>query len=158
MVKPYRDNVGIVVFNSRGMVLVGERVQYPGIFQFPQGGMDAGETPLQAAVRELYEETSLEMSGAPAGELPDWLLYDFPQDIPAHLKKYAGQRQKWFFFFWDGDTADLKLDLHEREFTSVKWSDLDEIADSIVSFKKPVYNVVRSEGKRIIQEHLEKFR
>lgn len=149
--KPYRDNVGVVVFNSLGKVLVGERIQYPGVFQFPQGGLDAGEDPETGARRELEEETSLRMEAPPAGEIEEWLTYEFPEDIPAHLKKYRGQRQKWFFFFWDGDPSTLRLDLHDREFLSVKWADLDRIADEIVAFKKPVYNVIRDKGKETIR-------
>lgn len=151
--KPYRKNVGIVVFNSKGLVLVGERVQFPGIFQFPQGGMDDGEKPLEAARRELLEETGLKIDDPPAGEIEDWLTYEFPENIPAHLKKYRGQEQKWFFFFWDGDPSQLRLDLHEREFLSVKWDDLEKICADIVEFKKPVYSRVMDEGRRIIAGH-----
>ncbi len=154
--KPYRENVGVVVFNRLGRVLVGERIQYPGVFQFPQGGLDPGEDPESGARRELAEETSLRIEGPPAGEIEEWLTYEFPEDIPAHLKKYRGQRQKWFFFFWDGDASTLQLDLHDREFLSVKWADLDQIADEIVPFKQPVYDVVRRQGKEVIQKWLQK--
>lgn len=141
--KPYRLNVGIVVFNQKGEVLAGERLQYPGVFQYPQGGIDKGEDPLDGAKRELYEETGLKLSDPPIGEVTDWLTYEFPVDIPKHLKKFRGQKQKWFFFFWDGQIESLQLDVHEREFSSVKWANIQELTANIVEFKKPVYERVR---------------
>lgn len=149
--KPYRKNVGIVVFNSSGRVLAGERIQYPGIFQFPQGGLDKGENPVDAARRELYEETGLLLREEPVYEIPDWLYYEFPEDIPAHLKKYRGQAQKWFFFKWDGEISQLKLDLHEREFLTVKWYEIQKLVDEIVEFKKATYLRVLEEAKNNIK-------
>jgi putative (di)nucleoside polyphosphate hydrolase len=143
--KPYRENVGIVVLNARGEVLVGERVNFPGVFQFPQGGMDPGESPLAAARRELLEETGLRLAGAPALEIEDWLYYDFPENVSAKLKAYRGQKQKWFVFRWDGDPGTLRLDLHQREFERVRWARLDEIVAGIVAFKRPVYERVARE-------------
>lgn len=140
--KPYRENVGIVVLNSRGEVLVGERVNFPGVFQFPQGGMDPGESPLAAARRELLEETGLRVDGPPAYEIEDWLFYDFPENVSAKLKAYRGQKQKWFVFRWDGDPGSLRLDLHEREFERLRWARLDEVVAGIVAFKRPVYERV----------------
>ena len=139
--RPYRDNVGIVVFNQKGLVLAGDRVQYPGHFQFPQGGIEPDESPLDAAKRELFEETGLHLF-KPAGEATDWLYYEFPDDIPDHLKKYRGQRQKWFFFRWDGDPATLKPDENEQEFLSLQWMQLDELVSQIIPFKRQVYNEV----------------
>lgn len=152
--KPYRSNVGVVVFNDRGEVLTGERIQYPGVFQFPQGGMDEGEEPLEAARRELYEEVGLRLLDRPAGEIRDWLYYEFPEDIPPHLKRYRGQKQKWFFFHWNGDPDSLSLDHHEQEFESLRWSDLDRVAREIVGFKKDVYAILAREGQRIIRAYL----
>lgn len=154
MKKPYRPNAGIVVFNRTGEVLVGDRIQYPGMFQFPQGGLDDGEDPLEGALRELYEETSLKLDPPPAGELKDWLHYDFPLDVPVHLRSYQGQKQKWFFFFWEGDPSTLVLDHHEQEFASLQWKDFDLVVRDIIEFKKPVYLKILEEGKRIINEYL----
>ncbi len=136
--KPYRKNVGMIVFNSQGKVLVGDRVDYPEKFQFPQGGIDDDEAPLEAAHRELYEEIGLKLEN-PVFEVPEWLYYEFPEEIPEHLKKYRGQTQKWFFFKWDGDFSLLNLDLHQREFRSLKWMDFEELIEHIVPFKKEVY-------------------
>lgn len=147
--KPYRQNVGIIVFNRNGLVLAGDRIEYPGSFQLPQGGIDPGEAPAAAAVRELYEEVGLRME-APAGEIAEWLTYDFPEDVPSRLKKYRGQRQKWFFFRWDGDPSTLNLSVHEREFNTVRWMKLEDVIAGIVSFKKSTYEQIGEEARRFI--------
>ncbi len=152
--KPYRRNVGVVVFNREGRVLLGERVGYPGSLQFPQGGMDVGESALEAARRELYEETGIQVPGPPAGEIPDWLRYEFPPDIPKKLRVFRGQEQRWFFFYWDGQPEDLDLEHHDREFTKVVWGTLEEALAGIVEFKRPVYERVAHDGRRIIEETL----
>ena len=148
--KPYRRNVGVVVFNREGKVLLGERVGYPGSLQFPQGGMDEGESPVAAARRELFEETGLSVGGEPVWEVPDWLRYDFPADIPRKLRKFRGQEQRWFFFYWDGDPDTLDLAHHEREFSRVIWGTLEEALDSIVSFKRHIYERIVREGRQQI--------
>ena len=154
--RPYRKNVGIVVYNSSGQVLAGERIQYPGIFQFPQGGMDEGEEPIETARRELYEETGLLIKSEPAHEIAEWICYDFPEDIPEHLKKYRGQAQKWFFFPWEGDPSALQLDLHTREFLTVRWYDLRQLINDIVDFKKMVYKRILEEAEQYLPEIFQK--
>lgn len=137
--KEYRKNAGIIVFNEKGEVLAGDRIQYPGMFQFPQGGIDDDENPLSAAYRELYEETGLRLNDQPVAEYPDWLYYDFPPDIPKHLKKFKGQMQKWYLFFWNGQISQLNLNIHEREFNTLRWQSFRKLCDEIVAFKRPVY-------------------
>lgn len=130
----------MVVFNARGEVLVGERFQFPGAWQFPQGGIDEGEEPLAAARRELYEEVGIS-NPVLVGEYPDWIEYDFPSDlgITGKLKKYRGQTQKWYLFFWDQPAESCNLDVHEREFATVQFLDFPYVVESIVPFKKPTY-------------------
>ena len=155
MTKPYRENVGIVVFNAQGEVLVGERINFPGVFQFPQGGIDAGEEPLSAARRELFEEIGLKIDSAePVGSIREWLYYDFPPYIGGNLKKYQGQKQKWFFFFWDGDINSLVLDNHEREFSRVAWWQLAAVTPQMVEFKQSVYQQVCREARQVISDYL----
>ncbi len=152
--RPYRKNVGIVVFNRTGQVLVGERLAYPGVFQFPQGGIDPGEDPEVAGRRELYEEIGLRLDAPPVFEVPDWLRYEFPPDIPPPLNRFRGQEQKWYFFFWDGSLETLDLDAHVREFESVRWADFRAIAESIVLFKRPVYLELYRQGAPMIAEYV----
>ncbi len=153
MSKPYRLNAGMIVFNSSGLVLAGDRIQYPGHFQFPQGGIDEGEDARDAAIRELYEELGLKLDN-PEGEIPGWLTYEFPEDIPAHLKKFRGQKQKWFYFRWDGDPSSLDLDLHEREFNTVLWMELSELVANIIPFKREVYKEIEKHARKFISSHL----
>ncbi len=152
--KPYRKNVGIIVFNRSGEVLAGERVDSPGSFQFPQGGIDSNESPLEAARRELQEETGLLTIEAPIFERKEWLSYLFPSEMPK-LRSYCGQTQKWFYFFWEGDPSKLKLDTHQDpEFRRVFWYELGNMIQNCVPFKKTVYQTLAKEGKTIIQDHL----
>ena len=153
--KPYRKNAGIVIFNRKGQVLVGERTGFSGHFQFPQGGINSGESPLAAARRELKEETGLHLSGMPVFEIPEWLHYTFPENMPKQLQGFCGQKQKWFFFFWNGQLKDLKYkDYKNPEFTSLKWAVLRDVCQNIVSFKKPVYDVLHIEGRKVITTYL----
>lgn len=154
--KPYRKNIGVVVFNSQGRVLAGERLNYPGVYQFPQGGLDPGETALAAARRELYEETSLDLRQDPVFEYPDWLFYEFPPELQlkGKLSRYRGQAQRWFFFFWDGDIDKLELDLHEPEFSRMVWMGFPELTGQIVAFKKPVYQALERLALPLIHGYL----
>lgn len=137
--KPYRKNVGVVIFNSFGEVLVGERIGLDGSWQFPQGGIDDSEDTKSAAYRELYEEVGIKEAEL-VYEIPNWISYDFPQNFKSPMaKKYAGQIQKWFLLYWDHPANECNLHVHEQEFESVKFIPLSSCVDSIVSFKKDVY-------------------
>ena len=159
MSKPneYRANVGIVIFNVQGLVLVGKRKDYGNGFQFPQGGMEAGEKPLETAYRELKEETSLDLKGTqPIFEYKDWLYYDFPKDIPERLRKFCGQKQKWFFFFWNGEISLLNSQSDkDAEFSTLQWADFQSICENIVPFKKEIYKKLYHSGKNLINTYLD---
>ncbi|EPG64955.1 RNA pyrophosphohydrolase [Leptospira wolffii] len=155
MDKPYRKNVGMVVFNSKGEVLVGERHNFKGSWQFPQGGIDEGEEPLPAAKRELYEEVGISDSKL-VSEYPEWIHYDFPESLhlTSNLKKYKGQTQKWFLLYWNGKAEDCDLEIHEREFDSVRFIPFQDCLSTVVSFKRDVYEKLVSEFAPKIKEYI----
>jgi len=158
--KPYRDNVGVVVFNREGKVLAGERSDRPGHFQLPQGGIDPGEEPVEAARRELYEETGLALDEEPVHEVDDWLVYDFPAELAIErdiAKRYRGQRQKWFFFYWDGDPANLSVDHHEPEFEHLFWIDLPDLTVNMVAFKRAIYERLCAEADRVVAGYVDRI-
>jgi len=140
---PYRRCVGIMVFNGRGEVFVGKRVNMDGrahAWQMPQGGIDKGEEPLEAALRELEEETAIRSVDL-IGESKDWLSYDLPADVRGRWAgRYRGQTQKWFVFRFVGDEVEINLAAHGSiEFCEWKWMPLHDIVDIVVPFKQPVY-------------------
>ena len=142
----YRANVGLAVFSPAGHVFVGRRINGRGAFQWqlPQGGVDKGEDPAEAALRELEEEIGV----APKlveilEETDDWLYYDFPMDLRKRMGgPYLGQRQKWFALRFKGSDSDVRLDKHKPEFDAWRWAQLSEVPDLIVPFKRPVYQEV----------------
>ncbi len=141
----YRRNVGVVLFNRQGQVWLGRRrgVAGPHNWQFPQGGVDAGEDLLTAARRELQEETGV-VSVSLIAEAPGWITYDFPDDlVDARRRGYLGQAQRWFAFRFEGEDSevDLEADKHP-EFGAWRWATLEEAMDTIVPFKRAAYEQV----------------
>jgi putative (di)nucleoside polyphosphate hydrolase len=145
--RPYRKGVGLLVLNREGLVFVGCRVdQTAEAWQMPQGGIDEGEDPHQAALRELAEETGIERAEIIA-ESHGWLSYDLPPDLADKVWKgrYRGQAQKWFAVRYLGRDADIRLDAHEREFDEWRWVPIADLPDLIVPFKRTLYEQVVAE-------------
>lgn len=150
---PYRPNVGIALFNAQGLVFAGRshsagpEIVLPGFeWQMPQGGIDPGEQPIEAAYRELREETNVS-SVSLLAEAPDWLSYDLPREIgrEAWRGKYRGQSQKWFAFRFDGDESEIDIQSpggHKPEFDAWRWVPLAETPELIIPFKRDVYREV----------------
>ncbi len=144
--RPYRAGIGIVLLNDRGLVFVGRRSDTPGAWQMPQGGIDRGETPREAAIRELEEETGTDKAELIA-ESRGWLSYDLPPQIAARVwrGRYRGQRQKWFVFRFTGADADIDLNTRHPEFDAWKWAPPGAITDRIVPFKRALYRALLEE-------------
>ena len=155
----YRKNVGIMIINADKKVWMGLRCdadQYSDCAtQMPQGGIDEGETPVQAAWREMYEETGLtDKTAKLIAESDDWFHYDFPDYVMARMptSPYIGQRQKWFLFLLTGTDSDVNLHAcHYDEFSSFEWMDLEQVPNNVVDFKQGVYRQVCAYFKPIIE-------
>lgn len=144
--RPYRLNVGAVLFNSEGLVLVAHRADLrsaAGGWQLPQGGIDTREEPRAAVLRELAEEIGTGKAEIIA-EHPDWLTYDFPPRLTHTLGgRFRGQRQRWFALRFTGTDADIRLDADPHpEFDAWRWASLGEVPALAVDFKRPVYEVL----------------
>jgi putative (di)nucleoside polyphosphate hydrolase len=146
--KLYRPNVGLALFQRDGLVFLGKRVATEGPYQWqmPQGGVDRGEKPYDAAIRELEEEIGVRAEHVDLlEETPDWLYYEFPIDVRTKMKprgRYLGQRQKWFALRFKGRDADIRLDTHTPEFSDWRWAALDTAPGLVIPFKRPTYEEV----------------
>jgi len=140
---PYRPCVGLMVLDRRGLVFAARRRDTPGeAWQMPQGGIDAGETPLAAALRELHEETSIAPGRVEViAESPDWIAYDLPVDLVPRVwgGRFRGQRQKWFLMRFLGHDDEIHLDTAHPEFTDWRWLPHEELLARIVPFKRATY-------------------
>ncbi|MCF3595205.1 RNA pyrophosphohydrolase [Rhodobacteraceae bacterium LMO-12] len=151
---PYRQNVGVMLANQRGEVFVGQRLDNDqAAWQMPQGGIDKGETPRDAALRELFEETGVAPNLVTIeAETEGWLPYDLPVDLVPKIWKgrYRGQEQKWFLMRFHGVDTDVNIATEHPEFSSWQWLAPDELVANIVPFKRSVYEKVLAEfGKRL---------
>ncbi|NVO14330.1 MAG: RNA pyrophosphohydrolase [Rhodoplanes sp.] len=157
---PYRPCVGVMVLNRDGLAFVGRRTEGPEhvdavhAWQMPQGGVDPGEDPWPAALRELWEETSIR-SVEKLGEMPEWLAYDIPRAIVGQAWKgrYRGQTQKWYALRFTGDEREIDIaspggGAHKPEFAAWRWEPVENLPGLIIPFKRPVYERVVQEFSR----------
>ncbi|APZ52743.1 RNA pyrophosphohydrolase [Salipiger abyssi] len=143
---PYRPCVGVMLVNADNEVFVGQRIdsEEPA-WQMPQGGVDKGEAPRDAALRELWEET-----GVPAdlvtveAESDEWYPYELPHHIVPRIWKgrYKGQEQKWFLLRFHGSDEQVNIRTEHPEFSTWRWLAPDEVVSQIVPFKRSVYEKV----------------
>ncbi len=134
----YRPCVGLMVVAPGRGVFIGERVGVPNGWQMPQGGIDPGEVPVEAAMRELEEETGLEDASIVRTH-PNWLNYDLPSWALGRRTRWIGQTQKWYLLRYDGPDSAIDLARHQVEFDSWRWGQVDEVLGLIVDFKREVY-------------------
>lgn len=143
---PYRPCVGVVLINSQGLIFAGQRVDSTmPAWQMPQGGIDDGEKPRIAALRELWEETGVTEDLVEVIEkTPDWVTYDLPPELLGKVwgGKYRGQRQRWFLMRFLGRDEQVNIATDHPEFERWRWISADEMVASIVPFKREVYQAV----------------
>jgi putative (di)nucleoside polyphosphate hydrolase len=152
---PYRPCVGLLLLNPAGKVFVGRRIdsvqEADNIWQMPQGGIDAGETPREAALRELHEEIGTDKAEIVA-ESRHWLHYDLPPHLVGKVWKgrYRGQKQRWFALRFLGEDSDIDLATAHPEFDAWQWVELDDVPDLVIPFKRDTYRAVVSEFRELL--------
>lgn len=146
---PYRPCVGVMLVNQDGRIFVGQRNDRDqDAWQMPQGGIDKGEDPRDAALRELWEETGVTADLVTVdAETQEWVAYDLPHDVVPNIWKgrYKGQEQKWFLLRFNGTDDQVNIATEHPEFTQWKWIDPADVVASIVPFKRAVYEQVLAE-------------
>lgn len=149
---PYRPCAGIMLLNTDGKVFVAKRIDTAvEAWQMPQGGIDAGEEPKLAAIRELEEETGV-TNATIIDEYQDWLTYDLPDELYGKVWKgqYGGQSMKWFVMRYHGKDSDINIETEHAEFSTWKWADMSELEDIIVPFKKEIYRKLANQFKDLV--------
>ena len=143
---PYRPCAGVVLVNGSGLVFAGRRIDNTQeAWQMPQGGIDAGEKPRAAALRELHEETGITPDlVAPVAKTHHWITYDLPPDLVGRIwgGKYRGQRQKWYLYRYRGTDAQIDIRTAHPEFSDWRWIEAAALVAGIVPFKRAVYEQV----------------
>jgi putative (di)nucleoside polyphosphate hydrolase len=140
---PYRPCVGVMLIDGAGRIFAGQRRDSDvAAWQMPQGGIDDGEKPRAAALRELWEETGVTADKVQAvARMHDWVTYDLPPDLLGRVwgGKYRGQRQRWFLYRFLGTDTDIDIATEHPEFSEWRWVTADEMLAAIVPFKRQVY-------------------
>lgn len=150
---PYRPCVGLMVLNREGQVFVAQRIdERTQAWQMPQGGIDPGESPREAALREMKEEIGTGNAEMLA-ESREWHHYDLPAYLIPRVwgGRYRGQAQRWFALRFLGSDDEIKLDGHHPEFSAWCWADLERLPELIVPFKRDVYTKVIDEFRPIVE-------
>jgi putative (di)nucleoside polyphosphate hydrolase len=156
---PYRPCVGMLLLNPAGKVFVGRRIdaaqeagkEGDNIWQMPQGGIDKGESPQAAALRELHEELGTDKAEIVA-ESRQWLHYDLPDHLVGKVWKgrYRGQKQRWFALRFLGQDSDIDLATKHPEFDAWQWVDLEDVPGLVIPFKRDTYRAVVSEFRDLL--------
>ena len=150
----YRPCVGMMVFNRSNQIFVAKRLDNPSdAWQMPQGGIDEGEAPREAAFRELSEEIGTANVEVVA-ETDDWLRYDLPKELIGKLWKgrFRGQEQKWFLMRFSGKDSEIDLNTHKPEFSNWKWADVSAVPSLIVPFKRDLYRELVRRFQHLVEK------
>ncbi len=142
--RPYRSCVGLMVFNKIGQVFCGQRLDNKAeAWQLPQGGIDEGETPIEAGFRELKEETSI-VNVEFVSEYPEWLNYDIPLPLANTLweGKFRGQTQRWLLFSFTGIDNEININTSHPEFKNWEWINPTQLPLKAISFKQEIYSKI----------------
>ena len=143
---PYRPCVGVVLINPQGLIFAGRRIDSDApAWQMPQGGIDEGEKPRQAALRELWEETGVTEDLVEfVAKAPDWVTYDLPPELLGRVwgGRFRGQKQRWFLYRFTGRDDQVNIATGHPEFSEWRWIGADEMLEAIVPFKRAVYDQV----------------
>ncbi len=149
---PYREGVGMMIINKQKKIFVGKRIDTKiEAWQMPQGGIDIGETPSKAALREMHEEIGSD-KGEILAESKKWYSYDLPPFLIPRLwnGRYRGQKQKWFLIIFKGLDEEINIKTAHPEFNAWRWVSLEKLPKIIVPFKRRLYQAVIEEFKDLI--------
>ena len=149
---PLRKGVGVALLNNNNQIFVAKRIDNPNDFwQMPQGGIDTGEKPLEAAFRELKEETSIKNVEL-IHEVEEEISYNLPDNLLGIIwkGKFKGQTQKWYIMRFLGEDNEINLNTKYPEFLEWKWINYENITDKVVEFKLHVYEKIKKELKKLI--------
>ena len=149
---PLRKGVGVILLNKNNQVFVAKRIDNPrDYWQMPQGGVDKNESYIEAAIRELEEETGVK-SIKLIEELDGFHTYHLPKDLLGIIwkGKYKGQIQKWYCMRFEGSDDEININTKKPEFLDWKWTEIDKITDHVVDFKLNIYKDIKKKVKKIL--------
>jgi putative (di)nucleoside polyphosphate hydrolase len=156
---PYRRGVGMMMLNAHGNVFIARRIDtLSDAWQMPQGGIDEGEAPRDAALRELEEEIGTR-NATIIGETAEWLNYDLPDALVPVLwnGRFRGQTQKWFCLRFHGHDSEINIATQNPEFLEWKWTSIDSLPDVIVPFKRALYQRIVNEFSKFADADITAF-
>ena len=148
----YRRGVGMIILNSKNQIFIGQRFDKDkSAWQMPQGGIDKGESPAKAVIREMKEETGIKKNYKIIYECKTWYFYKLPSYLRKKLWKgrFIGQKQKWFIISFTGKDEDINIKTKKPEFKKWEWSTQDKILKKIVPFKRRLYTSIFKEINNI---------
>ncbi len=153
--RPYRPCVGMMIFNKNRKIFCGQRIDNINqAWQLPQGGIDGGENPIDAAFREIKEETSM-INVNFVADYPSWINYDVPVNLANKLwgGAYRGQTQKWLLFFFHGPNSEISVQTSHPEFRNWQWLNIEELTEKAIYFKKRVYRKINKSFHPLIKNY-----